>query len=94
MSGLCFISKVIERAVAGQLTKHIVNSGLENNLQSAYRANHSTETALLKLKNDVQLNLAENKSTALILLDLSAAFDTIDQSHLLQRLASWFGLGE
>ena len=68
VSGLSFISKVIERIVAIQLNKHIVKNDLENAYQSAYRTGHSTETALLKLKNDIQLNLAENKATAVILL--------------------------
>ena len=92
MSGLSFISKVIERIVAIQLNKHIVKNDLENAYQSAYRTGHSTETALLKLKNDIQINLAENKATAVILLDLSAAFDTIDQLSLVNRLATWFGV--
>ena len=92
MSGVSFISKVIERIVAIQLNKHIVKNDLENAYQSAYRTGHSTETALLKLKNDIQINLAENKATAVILLDLSAAFDTIDQLSLVNRLATWFGV--
>ena len=92
VSGLSFISKVIERIVAKQLNKHIVNNGLQNIYQSAYKAGHSTETALLKLKNDIQINMAENKATAVVLLDLSAAFDTIDQLSLVNRLTEWFGV--
>ena len=92
VSGLSFISKVIERIVAKQLNTHIVDNGLENTYQSAYRAGHSTETALLKLKNDIQINMAENKATAVVLLDLSAAFDTIDQISLINRLTTWFGI--
>ena len=92
VSGLSFISKVIERIVAKQLNKHIVNNGLQNIYQSAYKAGHSTETALLKLKNDIQINMAENKATAVVLLDLSAAFDTIDQLSLVNRLTTWFGV--
>ena len=92
VSGLNFISKVIERAVCTQLKSHFAENGLDNMYQSAYKAGHSTETALLKLKNDIHLNLAEGKPTAVILLDLSAAFDTIDQNALIHRLSSQFGV--
>ena len=50
VSGLSFISKVIECIVAKQLNKHIVNNCLQNIYRSAYKAGHSTETALLKIK--------------------------------------------
>ena len=91
VSGLSFISKIIECTVAKQLNPHIVDNGLENTYQSAYRAGHSTETALLKLKNDIQINMAENKATA-VLLELSAAFDIIYQLSLINRLTTWFGI--
>ena len=85
VSGLSFISKVIERIVAKQVNTHIVDNGLENTYQSAYRAGHSTE-----VKNDIQINMAENKATAVVLLDLSAAFDRIDQISLINRLTTRF----
>ena len=91
VSGLTFISKVIERVVAKQLKSHLSLHNMDNINQSAYKSGHSTETALLKIKNDIQLNLAQGKPTALILLDLSAAFDTIDHHQLTERLSSWFG---
>ena len=53
----------------------------------------TTETALLSIKNEVHLSLARSEPTALVLLDLSAAFDTIDHNILLGYLKSWFGLG-
>ena len=62
-------------------------NGLYPTAQSAYRANHSTETALLKVKNDILLNM-----TLLVLLDLSAAFDTVDHVILLRALGS-LGIG-
>jgi len=92
VSGLNFVSKVIERVVAKQLKHYLSHNNLNNVYQSAYKQGHSTETTLLKIKSDIHLNLAQNKPTALILLDLSAAFDTIDHNQLLQRLKSWFGL--
>ena len=94
MSGLCFLSKLVERVVAKQLTLHIINNKLDNPHQSAYKPGLSTETALLSIKNEVHLSLAHGKPTALVLLDLSAAFDTIDHINiLLGYLKSWFGIG-
>ena len=93
MSGLCFLSKLVERVVARQLTSHINNNKLDNPHQSAYKPGHSTETALLSIKNEVHLSLARGEPTALVLLDLSVAFDTIDHNILVGYLKSWFGLG-
>ena len=90
---LCFLSKLVERVVARQLTSHINNNKLDNPHQTAYKPGHSTETALLSIKNEVHLSLTRGEPTALVLLDLSAAFDTIDHNILLGYLKSWFGLG-
>ena len=92
VSNLNFLSKLLERLVVKQLQDHLVSNGLENPFQSAYKTGHSTETALLKLQNDIHLNMSGCKTTALVLLDLSAAFDTIDHSTLLDRLSGYFGL--
>ena len=89
VSGLSFVSKLVERVVAKQLLEHIHVHNLDNPYQSAYKAGHSTETALLYIKNEVHLSLSRGETTALVLLDLSATFDTIDHSTLL----SWFGVG-
>ena len=61
--------------------------------QSAYRPKHSTESALIKVKNYIMFSLNSNQVTFLVLLDLSAAFDTIDHSILLSRLSSRIGIG-
>ena len=92
VSGLCFISKLAERVVASQLNDYVCSNGLENVKQSAYKLGHSTETALLSIKNDVHLALARGEATAVVLLDQSAAFDTIDHGTLLGCLSSWFGV--
>ena len=55
-------------------------------LQSAYRRNHSVEIAVTKVFSDVIVNKSQGKETVLILLDLSAAFDTLDQDILLNDL--------
>ena len=62
-----------------------------NASQSAYKQFHSTETALLKVHNDINLNIDNGKVTALALLDISAAFDTIDHDILITRLSTWYG---
>ena len=61
-------------------------------LQSAYWQHHSTETALLKVKNDILMNMENQQVTLLVLLDLSASFDTVDHLILLDRLQSDFGI--
>ena len=93
VSGLCFLSKLVDQVVAKQLKSHINNNKLDNPHQSAYKPGHSTKTALLSIKDEVHLSLAHGKAKALVLLDLSAAFDTIDHNMLLGYLKSWFGLG-
>lgn len=81
-----------EKVVLSQLLTHLQNNELLYPLQSAYRSGHSTETALLKICNDILTALDNNNVTLLSLLDLSAAFDTIDHSILLSRLHKTFGI--
>ena len=92
VSNLPFISKIIEKAVSAQLHKHLDQHDLLDKYQSAYRKGHSTETALLRVQNDVTLALDKGHSVVLIMLDLSAAFDTIDHQSLLKRLEHHYGL--
>ena len=94
VSGLNFVSKLIERIVSKQLKHYLSSNNLNNIYQSAYKAGHSTETILLKIKSDIHLNLAQGQPTALVLLDLSAAFDTIDHLKLFDCLSSWFGFSD
>ena len=63
-----------------------------SSFQSAYRMFHSTETTLLSIHNDLILAVKHGEATSLILLDLSAAFETVNHSILLHRLRNWFGL--
>ena len=67
---------------------HMSTNNLYPSAQSSYRKNHSTETALLKVKNDILLNMNRQHTTFLVLLDLSAAFDTVDHGIMLKRLSS------
>ena len=91
-SNLSFLSKVLEKVVVNQLNTHINSSNTFNQYQSAYRKFHSTETAVLKIDSDILASMDADRVTTLTLLDLSAAFDTIDHTILLSRLDYWFGV--
>ena len=92
VSNLSFLSKVLERIVLSQLSEHLNHNNLLSPLQSAHRPNHSTETALLRIVNDLLTAMDNNKICILTLLDLSAAFDTTDHQILLTRLQHSFGI--
>lgn len=92
VSLLCFLSKLLERCVMAQLQDYLTMHNLYTCTQSAYRAGHSTETALLKVQNDVLQAIDQHQEAVLVLLDLSAAFDTIDHDILLHRLKHRYGI--
>ena len=92
VSNLCFMSKIVEKVVAVRFSKHLSDNDLYEQMQSAYRPNHSTETALLRVRNDLLCILDERKAAILVLLDLSAALDTIDHTIMLTRLRDRFGI--
>jgi hypothetical protein len=92
ISNLNFISKVLERVIHNRLNSHLITFPSLSPFQSAYRKYHSTETALLKISNDLLTACNQQKVSALVLLDLSAAFDTIDHQILLSRLSTTFGV--
>ena len=83
---------IIEKLVLSQFSDHLSANSLYNHFQSAYRPANSTETALLKIVNDLLLALDDGSVSLLALLDLSAAFDTIDHSIPLHRLHHYFGI--
>ena len=73
VSNLTFISKVIEKVISGRLNEQLINNSMFDPLQSAYRDKHSTETALIKVQNDILSALEAGSSAILLMLDRSAA---------------------
>ena len=92
VSNLPFLSKILEKVVLHQLLSHLQHNDLCNAYQSAYRAGHSTETTLLRVVNDLLKTMDNDDISVLLLLDLSAAFDTVDHHILLSRLENVFGI--
>ena len=92
ISNLPFVSKILEKVIARRLLNHKDTHSLHESMQSAYRKHHSTETALIKIQNDMLRAIDGKQCVGLVLLDMSAAFDTVDHSILLQRLSDRFGI--
>ena len=78
--------------VAERLNCHVDNANLHETFQSAYKKGHSTETALTRIHNDILCSIDDNEYLILVLLDLSAAFDTVDHYILIERLKHRFGI--
>ena len=87
VSNLPFIKKKIEKAVLTQLQKHLSGNSLLETCQSAYRKEHSTETALLAVTDNLLFNIDNRLAFIVAFLDLSAVFDTLDHQILLKRLS-------
>ena len=91
VSSLCFIAKILEKLVLSQISSYLSSHNLYNTCQSAYRPGHITETALLKIVNDLFLSLNKGNISVLALLDFFSAFDTIDHPILAHRLHTDLG---
>ena len=92
ISGLTFLSKVIEKVVAKQLVAYLASNALLPRFQSGFRHGHSTETAILRMLSDIYAAIDHGRIVLLALLDVSASFDTVDHNILLERLSTSFGV--
>ena len=92
ISNLPFMSKVIEKLILTQLTRYLTVNGLFPKFQSGFRRFHPTETAVLRVLSDIYSAIDQDRVSLLALLDVSAAFDTVDHGILLERLSTSYGL--
>ena len=83
-------SKLLKKLL--QIHDHLINNDIVDNFQSAYKAGHSCETALLRVYNDIVTTIGRGNGAMLVLLDLSAAFDTIDHDNLFCILEKYVGI--
>ena len=90
VSNLSFLSKVLEQCILIRFNTHCNKYCLMPDYQSAYWANYSCETSLLRVTNDMLWAMKHKPVTAMIIMDLSAAFNTVDHSMLLQVLNKKF----
>ena len=92
VSNLQFISKIVERVTLYQFTQHCNSNNLLPDYQSAHRKYYSCETSLVKLVNDILWAMEKQLVTLVVILDLSAAFDTVDHDLLLEVLVKQYGI--
>jgi Reverse transcriptase (RNA-dependent DNA polymerase)/Endonuclease/Exonuclease/phosphatase family len=92
ISNLPTIGKVIERLAQNRIRPHISSCTNFSPFQSAYRPGYSTETATLRISNDLLSAVDDGAATVLVALDLSSAFDCVSHSKLLRRLRDDFGI--
>jgi hypothetical protein len=94
VSNLSFISKLTERIVLSRLNNYLASNSLLNTNQSGFTKHHSTETLLASLYSKLVSAIGRQQVSCLCLLDISAAFDTLDHEILLKRLSTWFGISD
>ena len=82
VSNLGFLSKITAKATALQVSDHESFNQMFPEFQSDYRKNHSEETALLPMRNDILVSMNQQQVTLLVFLDLSAAFGTVDHDMI------------
>ena len=90
VSSLSFLSKVIEKVISVRILKQA--NGIIDNFQSSYKSGHSCETALIRVYNDIVTTIGKGNGSGLVLLGLSAAFDTIDHENLFNHLENYVSI--
>ena len=88
-----FLSKDIKKVISIRILGHILDNNVVDSLPSIYRASHSCETALLSVYNAIVTTVGKGIGSFLVLLDLFAAFDTIDHDNLFYILEKYVGIG-
>ena len=91
VSNLAFVLKIIEKVVASRLNHHIMVNNIQEPFQYAYHGYYSTEIAMLRVQSDIIRTMGDNKVVLLVLVYLSAAFDTVNHERLLSTLHA-FGI--
>lgn len=86
VSKLPFLSKILEKIAAEELTMFLKVNNVLDKFQSGFHRNHSTETALIRVSSDIMMAADSGEYTLLVLLDLSSAFHTVDHSVMMNRL--------
>jgi hypothetical protein len=86
------LTKAMEIIMRNQITAHIERNGMMSRLQSGFRSNHSTTTALLKIMNELLLASEEKLISTLVLLDFLKAFDSVDHQLLCSKLSCQYKL--
>ncbi len=92
ISNLPFLSKILEKVTSSQLYSFLEKNNICEDFQSGFRSSYSTETALIRVINDLLLSSYRGCISLLVLLDLSTAFDTIDHNILLNRHENSVGI--
>ena len=92
VSNLSYLSKIVEKVIHIQLDEYAVTNKLFSQFQSGYRKLHSCETAITKIHNDILMMIDKKQNVVLLLLDLSAAFDTVNHELLLKKLKYDYGI--
>ena len=92
VSNLCFLSKLVERCMLRQLISHCSTNSLIPDFQLAYREDYNTETSLIKMCNDILWSMGKQQITLMVILDLSATFNTVYHDILLNILQSHYGI--
>ena len=92
VSNLSFFSKLLEKCALVRFNNHCKENNWMASYQSAYTEHHSCKTTLVRLTNDLLWNMEVQQVTALVTIDLSAAFDKVDHTVLLKVLQQHFGV--
>ena len=92
VSNLCTLAKILEKAVYKRLNTHFTEHCLLDENQSAYRKCYSTETVLVRIQNDILKELDKGHIMALVMIDVSAAFDTVKHGKLIECLSKFYGI--